>query len=230
MSVTLHLKGSIRTDCTQQKESTYKWDLDYSLIQSISTVSKSTYNLLRVLTSNHSTYFLVNTAIMVYLSQHLLLEDCFLRSLTTMYFHMGSGMFTSHYVFTKRLSKNCMFGFDLRFDDVNSSLGIFLRYCEEKVSKNLTLSDIVTQQLQTEETCSGCGCNVLQKCEYEESNHDFTSTIKENAVFNLGTTTYKVMDNYGPLCTSVRCVVTSSMDDNISVNYVHEMTYEVVHT
>ena len=123
-----------------------------------------------------------------------------------------------------------MLGIDLRFDDLNSSLGILLRYCKEKLSKNLALSVIVTQRQQTEESGSGCGCNVLQRSEVEESNHDFTSTIKDNAVFNLGTATYKVMDNYDPLCTLVRCVVISSMDNNISVNSVHEMMYEFVHT
>ena len=134
-------------------------------------------------------------------------------------------MFAAQYVFMKQPGRNSMLGIDLQYDDMNGCLGLLLRYCKEKASDNLALSTIIQERMNT----SRAGPDVVTQQQYSEGNHNFSSTIKKDAVFNYGSLTYKVLDSYNHNKSAGNCVVTSSLDTSVPVNTVHELSYELIH-
>ena len=70
--------------------------------------------------------------------------------------------------------------------------------------------------------------NNTYRSSYEYSNHEYSTTIKTNAIFNLGSCTYQVLDGFEQSKTSSVCVVTSSVNDDL-IDTRQSFSYDIIH-
>ena len=142
---------------------------------------------------------------------------------------MGSGLFSNTYELKIRVTKNVQLGLDLQSDNVNSVLGITLRYKKGRAEENAIIAEnIHRQKEQHSENTSSRIPDPVQVRAYLSRAHNYESTIKAGVVFNNNGCTYKVIDDFNSSQSVGRVVLTSSTDTQI-INSTHCFEYGLIH-
>ena len=142
-------------------------------------------------------------------------------------FLMGSGLFPSQYEFKRR--NTTFYGVDFKFNQYLTTLSISLRYKKEYARDNPVMRNYIQERLERrQQQGQDQSQNNTYRSSYEHCNHEYSTTIKTNAIFNLGICTFQVLDGFEQSKTSSVCVVTSSVNDNL-IDTRKSFSYDIIH-